>query len=233
MNLKEHIQKHKGNICAFMFEPMQGEGGYNVAPKEYFVPLLELCRDNGIPVWADEIQTFCRTGEFFAYDTLGIGDYIDVCTVAKTIQGGCTLYTEELNPKPGLIAGTFAGSAAAMSAGFEILQIMDSEGYMGPEGKVVQIHKKFIGMLNELNEGSCKGLLQDAGGMGLMCAVTPLDGTRETMLKLAKVLFNNGVIAFGCGRGPFRHRFLLPAILQDNHISEVKGIIEKSVLEIA
>ena len=158
---------------------------------------------------------------------------MDVCTVAKTIQSGCTLYTDELNPKPGLIPGTFAGSAAALSSGLEILEMMDKEGYMGPEGKVQKIHNQFIGMLNELNETTCKGLLQDAGGLGLMCAVTPLDGSREAMLNLAKKLYENGIIAFGCGRGPFRLRFLLPAVLEEKHFSAMKPIIEKSVLELA
>ncbi|MEZ4870897.1 MAG: aminotransferase class III-fold pyridoxal phosphate-dependent enzyme [Bdellovibrionales bacterium] len=230
---KKHIEKHKGDICAFTFEPMQGEGGYNVAPREFFIPLLELCKEHGIPVWNDEIQTFCRTGQFFAYETLGIGEYIDVCTVAKTIQSGCTLYTDELNPQAGLIAGTFAGSSSALAAGLEILEIMDNEGYQGPEGKVQIIHNKFIGLLNELNETTCRGLLQDAGGLGLMCAVTPLDGSKEKMLELAKILYKNGLISFGCGRGPFRLRFLLPAVLEDKHFAEIKAIIEKSVLELA
>ncbi|MCB0357960.1 MAG: aminotransferase class III-fold pyridoxal phosphate-dependent enzyme, partial [Bdellovibrionales bacterium] len=74
---KEHVDKNKNDICAFIFEPMQGEGGYNVAPREYFLPLFELCRENKIAIWADEVQTFCRTGEFFAFETLDLGDYID------------------------------------------------------------------------------------------------------------------------------------------------------------
>lgn len=231
--LKEHIDKHKGNIAGFIFEPIQGEGGYNVAPREFFVPLLELCRDNGIPVWADEIQTFCRTGEFFAFDKLELSEYIDICTVAKTLQAAATLYTEELNPKPGLIAGTFAGSSAALSAGRKILDILDTEDYMGPKGKVESIHKDFVGMLNELNEGSCKGQLQDAGGMGLMVAVTPLDGTRESMIKVLKTLYKNGIISFGCGRGPFRVRFLIPAVMTSDDIQVAKKVIEKSILELA
>ena len=58
-------------------------------PKDFFVPLFEECRKSGIGVWADEVQTFLRTGEPFAFQKLGIGDYIDVCTVAKTAQIGC------------------------------------------------------------------------------------------------------------------------------------------------
>ena len=229
---KELVAQNENDISCFCFEPMQGEGGYNSAPREYFVPILEFCREKGIPVWADEVQTFCRTGEFFAFETLGFGEYVDVCTVAKTLQAGATLYTPELNPKPGLVSGTFAGSTPALAAGIAALTELE-EGYMGFGGKIDKIHQGFVGMLNELNEGSCKGLLRDAGGLGLMVAVTPLDGSREKMLALLKTLYKNGLMTFGCGKGPFRLRFLLPAILTSADISHCKEIIEKSVLELA
>ncbi|RME14923.1 MAG: aminotransferase class III-fold pyridoxal phosphate-dependent enzyme [Bdellovibrio sp.] len=228
--LRQHIAENAGDICAFMFEPMQGEGGYNVAPREFFIPLLELCRENQIPIWLDEVQTFCRTGEFFAFETLGLGEYVDVCTVAKAVQVGATFFTSEMNPKPGLISGTFAGSSAALSAGLEILNMLE-EGYMGAGGKVEHIHKEFVGMLNELNETTCKDQLRDAGGLGLMVAVTPLDGSREQMIKLLHVLYKNGLMTFGCGKGPFKLRFLLPAILTTEDIRVAKTIIEKSIQE--
>ncbi len=230
--LKEHVANHEGKIAAFVFEPMIGEGGYRVACRDYFIPMLEFCREKEIAVWADEIQTFARTGNFFAYETLGFGEYVDLCTVAKTIQNGATLYTEEYNPQPGLIAGTFAGSSSSLAAGYEILKILQ-EGYMGPQGKIQQIHDKFVSMLNSLNETSCKGLLQDAGGLGLMVAVTPLDGSKDKMIQLLKVLYKNGLMTFGCGKGPFRLRFLLPAIMTEQDIERAGEIIEKSILELA
>jgi acetylornithine/N-succinyldiaminopimelate aminotransferase len=209
---------------------MLGEGGYQAAPREFFLPLLDFCREKKIAVWADEVQTFSRTGELFAFETLDIGQYIDLCTIAKTAQVGCTLYTEEFNPKPGLIAGTFSGSTPALSAGIEILDMLQ-EGFLGPNGRINQIHKKFVGMLNELNETTCKGKLQDAGGMGLMIAVTPYDGKKEQVDALLKRLFENGIVAFNCGKDPVRVRFLVPAIIEDKDIEVAKKIIEKSVLE--
>lgn len=231
--LKEHVANHKNNICAFMFEPMQGEGGYRTACRNFFLPLLQFCREQKIPVWADEVQTFTRTGELFAFEKLGIGEYIDVCTVAKTLQNGATLYTEEFNPQPGLIAGTFSGSSPTLSAGIEVLDILEEEGYFGPQGKIQKIHNEFVGMLNRLNETTCKGLLNDAGGMGLMVAVTPLDGSKETQGKVLKTLFNNGLMSFGCGRGPYRIRFLIPAVMSSQDIAVAEKIIEKSILELA
>lgn len=231
--MKEHWAKHENKINCFVFEPMLGEGGYRAATHEFYKPLLEFCKEKGIPVWADEIQTFTRTGNMFAFETLGIGQYVDVCTVAKTAQNGATFFTEEFKPDPGLLGGTFSGSTPALSAGMEILDMLEKDGYLGPNGKVMQIHKDFVGMLNELNETSCKGLLREAGGMGLMIAVTPLDGTKDKQLALLKTLFKNGLICFGCGSDPYRVRFLLPAITTAQDIQAAKKIIEKSVQELA
>lgn len=228
--LKEHVAKHEKNISAFAFEPMLGEGGYQAAPREFFVPLLEFCQEKGIAVWADEVQTFTRTGELFAFETLGLGKYIDICTLAKTAQVGATLYTEEYNPKPGLIAGTFSGSSTSLSVGLEILEMLQ-EGFLGPNGRIMQIHKRFISKLNELNETTCKGKVQDAGGMGLMIAFTPFDGKKEQVDALTKKLFNNGLIGFTCGKDPVRVRFLVPAIIQDEEIDLAIKIVEKTILE--
>lgn len=228
--MKEHVAKHGKNICAFAFEPMLGEGGYQAAPREFFVPMLEFCKEQGIAVWADEVQTFTRTGELFAFETLGIGQYIDICTLAKTAQVGCTLYTEEYNPKPGLIAGTFSGSSTSLSVGIEILDMLQ-EGYLGKNGRIMQIHNRFISKLNELNTTTCKGKVQDAGGMGLMIAFTPFDGKKEQVDALTKKFYANGLIGFTCGKDPVRVRFLVPAVIQDTEIDLAIKIIEKSILE--
>ncbi len=231
-SLKEHVAKHGNNIAAFMFEPVQGEGGFKVPTREFFIPLLDFCKEQKIAIWADEVQTFCRTGHFFAFETFDIGNYIDVCTVAKTAQVGATLYTEEYNPKPGLIAGTFAGSTVALSCGIEVLRVLSTEGFMGSKGRIAQIHDEFVSMLHNLKETSCKGLIGEVGGIGLMVAMTPFDGSQEKVTKLCHELFKNGLIAFGCGHGPYRIRFLLPAILTFQDISIAKEIIEKSLLNL-
>lgn len=228
--MKEHVAKHENNISTFVFEPMLGEGGYQAAPREFFLPMLEFCKEKKIAIWADEVQTFTRTGEIFAFETLQIGQYIDLCTIAKTAQVGATLYTEEYNPKPGLIAGTFSGASTCLSAGIEILDMLQ-EGFTGPQGRIMDIHRKFIGMLNELNATTCKGLLSDAGGMGLMIAVTPYDGNKDKVDQLLKRMFANGLIAFTCGKDPVRVRFLVPAVIKDSDIDVAKKLIEKSILE--
>lgn len=229
--LKEHFAKNPGDISCFVFEPMLGEGGYQAAPREFFIPLLEFVRSQKAAIWADEVQTFCRTGELFAFETLGFGDYVDLVTIAKTAQIGATLYTEDYNPKPGLVAGTFSGSTVAMTTGMEMLDMLVNEGYLGPKGRVMEIHNRFIQGFEKLNKTTCQGKVQDAGGMGLMIAFTPHDGSKEKADAFMKKLYQNGVIGFGCGKGPFRVRFLVPACIQDKDIDVALSIIEKTILE--
>ena len=228
--MKEHVSQHEKDISCFVFEPMLGEGGYKAAPREFFLPLLDFCREKNIAVWADEVQTFTRTGEMFAFETLGLGEYIDICTIAKTAQIGATLYTEEYNPKPGLIAGTFSGSTVSMTAGMEMLDMLQ-EGYLGPQGRIMQIHRRFIDGFNRLNETTCKGIITEADGMGLMLAFTPFEGKKEQVDSFLKKLYNNGVIAFPCGKDPVRARFLVPAIIKDEEIDIALKVIEKTLLE--
>ena len=231
--LKEHVANHPNDISCFVFEPMLGEGGFKAAPREFFVPMLEFCRERKIAIWMDEVQTFMRTGELFAFETLGLGQYADIVTVAKTLQTGATLFTEDYNPQPGLIAGTFSGASSALAAGEEILDIITGEGYLGPNGKINKIHTEFVAMLNRLNTTTCKGQLQEASGLGLMVAVTPLDGTKDTVTKLLFTMYKHGLIAFSCGRDPYRLRFLIPAIIESKDIEVAGKIIEKSIQEIA
>jgi acetylornithine/N-succinyldiaminopimelate aminotransferase len=228
---KEIVAANPKQVATFVFEPMLGEGGYKTAPREFFVPILEFCREQHIAVWADEVQTFMRTGELFAFETLGIGEYIDLCTIAKTLQTGATLYTEEYNPKAGLVAGTFSGSSASLAAGIASLEMITKDGYLGEGGKIQKLHREFVGMLNRLNETTCKGQLQEAGGMGLMIAVTPLDGTKDKVNKLLQTLYKNGLIAFSCGRDPYRLRFLLPAVMTSHDVEVAAKILEKSIQE--
>jgi 4-aminobutyrate aminotransferase-like enzyme len=228
--MKEEYAKHEKQFSCFVFEPMLGEGGFVPTPREFYLPMFDFCKQHKIAIWADEVQTFARTGEFFAFETMDIGSYVDLVTIAKTVQLGATLYTEEYNPKPGLIAGTFSGGTSSMTAGLEILEMLE-EGFIGPNGRILKIHQRFIDGLNELNATTCKGLITDAGGMGLMIAFTPFDGKKEQVEKLIKKLFANGLIAFSCGKDPVRIRFLVPAIIQDQEINLALQVVEKTMMQ--
>lgn len=219
--MKEHVAKHEGNICCFVFEPMLGEGGYRAATRE-LLPALAWLNQRAFPFGRTRFRPSRAREISLLLKRLESASMYDLCTIAKTAQNGATFFTEEFKPDPGLLGGTFSGTTPAMRAGMEILTIMEQEGYMGPEGKILKIHTEFTGMLNELNETTCKGLLREAGGMGLMVAVTPLDGSKEKQGLLLKTLFKNGLICFGCGSEPYRVRFLIPAIISSADIAVAK-----------
>ena len=69
--------------------------------------------------------------------------------------------------------------------------------------------------------------------LGLMIAVTPFDGAKENTIKLLHAMYKNGLMAFGCGKTPFRLRFLVPAIIESGDIKESMRILEKSLHEVA
>ena len=98
--MREQLKRYPGKFCAIMMEPVQGEGGFTVAPREWYVRVLDEARKAGLAVWLDEIQTFARTGELFAYQAFQLHEYVDVVTLAKPLQAAAVLYAEDFNPKP-------------------------------------------------------------------------------------------------------------------------------------
>ena len=85
-HLKQYIHRYPGQHACFVFELVQGEGGFNTAPREFFVALMETCKAAGIPVWDDEVQSFGRTESMFCFERLDLGQYIDVVTIGKMSQ---------------------------------------------------------------------------------------------------------------------------------------------------
>ena len=224
--LKSHLKKEGNNIALFVFEIVLGEGGYKSAPPDFFISLLEECRKYNIALWADEVQTFLRTGEFFAFEKWGLGPYIDICTVGKGLQLAATFFTEEYKPRPGLVSGTFSASTPALAAGIKILEILD-EGYMGEEGLIAQTQKLFIELFEELKE---KSFIKDYDVFGLMASFSLLDCSMENTQKFLKKLFHNGVIGLSCGTHPARARFLIPAVIKASEIKELKQVLIKTFL---
>ena len=226
--LKSHLKKEGNNIALFVFEIVLGEGGYKSAPPEFFISLFEECRKYEIALWADEVQTFLRTGQFFAFERWGLGPYIDICTVGKGLQLAATFFTEKYKPRPGLISGTFSATTPALAAGIKVLEILD-KGYMGEEGLIVQTQKLFIELFEELKERS---LIKDYDVFGLMASFSLLDFSLENTQKFLKTLFHNGVIGLSCGIKSTRVRFLIPAVIKPSEIKELKKVLIKTFSDI-
>jgi predicted acetylornithine/succinylornithine family transaminase len=118
--------------CAILVEPVQGEGGINLAPEGFLAGLRRIATDQGLLLMFDEVQTGCgRTGEWFAYQHYGVTP--DVMTLAKSlcggIAGGALVTTAEIAPslRPGMHAATFGGNPIAARAGIAAIEMIESE----------------------------------------------------------------------------------------------------------
>ncbi len=222
MHLQQYIDRYPKQHACFIFELVQGEGGFNTSTRDYFKALMECCRSNGIAVWDDEIQTFGRTDQMFAYEHFDLGEYVDVFCVGKMTQVCATLFTEEYSPKPGLLSGTFTGTATAFAAGARILERLRDGDYYGADGSIVTHHNAFREQVKALAARhpdwfpdvpyvpGMPGTSDIVGGQGGMMRMTPFGGDKARVTKACRTCFDEGVIVFYCGHGPFHLRMLPP-----------------------
>lgn len=239
-HLEQYIARYPKQHACFVFELVQGEGGFRGAPAAFHRELMEVCRAHEIAVWSDEVQTFGRTSRPYAFDHYGLGEYVDVCCVGKMSQVCATLYTDEYNPKPGLLSGTFLGSSAGLRAGRSILDRLMNGDYYGEDGRIMRHHATFTKHVHALAEKhpewfpAVHGVDDPAGGVGAMMRFTPFGGDKDALLKLCKQFFADGLIAFYCGHGPFHVRFLPPlGVMEESTWGDVFEIVEKSMGEVA
>ncbi len=208
--LKSHLHRWGDQISAFMCELVQGEGGFNSAPREFFLKLIEVAKNAKLLLWVDEIQTFGRTRELFATKMLGLGDHVDVLTVGKLVQVACTLFTEEMTPDSGLLSGTFSGSTVSLALGKRVIDRLTSEGFYGDDGKNARIEKKAMAILQSLEAGRCKGMLSAPQAIGTMVSFVPFDGNADRVNEVLRAAYEKGVICFMAGHHPTKIRMLLP-----------------------
>lgn len=227
--LKSHLEKEGNNIGVFVFEIVLGEGGYRSAPPEFFISLFEECRKYKIALWADEVQTFLRTGEFFAFEKWGLGSYVDICTIGKGLQLAATFFTESYKPRPGLISGTFSATTPALAAGLKVLEVLEQD-YMGKEGLIVKTQELFITLFKDLKD---RAFIKDYDVFGLMASFSLLNPSMEKTQKFLRKLFHNGVICLSCGINAWaRVRLLVPAVIQPSEMEELRKILIKTFSDV-
>ncbi len=229
----DHLIKKNGNeYCAIMMEIVQGEAGFIYGTKEYYEEVFKWAQKNNLYIWIDEVQSFSRTTELFAFQMFELDKYVDVVTIGKALQTCGTLYTDELNPKPGLVAGTFNGSLVSLNMSSKILRFLTEGNFYGENGKIKQLEKTFINKLKFLKQKNCAGKIGYIGGVGTMISFEIGDSSKELTISFLKQLFNNGIIAFFAGTDPTRVRLLLPLTLSNDHIDEIFQIIEKTINDV-
>lgn len=238
--LQQYINRYPKQHACFIFELVQGEGGFNVAKKDFFVQLMEVCKESNIAVWDDEIQAFGRTEQMFAYDMYGLGEYVDVFCVGKMTQACATLFTEEYNPKPGLLSGTFTGSTSDFTVGMAVLDELASAGNYGENGKFARHHAEFVKHTRALAEKhpewfpEVDGATDIVGGIGGMMKMTPFGGDKAKVTKACRLAYDEGVVCFYCGHGPFHLRMLPPLpVMKMEDWPRVFACIERTLGRVA
>jgi 4-aminobutyrate aminotransferase-like enzyme len=230
--LGTHIKRYPGQIAGMIFELVQGEGGFNTAPREFFVALMERCREAKIAVWVDEVQTYARTGELFAHQTFGLADYVDLVTVGKILQGSAVLYTKDYNPREGLVAGTYAGSTVGLTVGARIIEKLVGEGYLGASGRVAGIGRRVEARFAALAV-RMPSAIGARSGIGAMQAFIPFDGAPATANAILKAAFDEGLLVFGAGKDPMKIRMLLPVNVTDEELDAGFATLERALRRVA
>ncbi len=231
--IDEILKREPEKFCGFGFEPIQGEGGaFRSAPREWWVAILDHVRAQGLAIWFDEVQTFGRTGELFAYQRLELGEYVDVVSLAKPLQAAATLWTADYAPRAGLVAGTFSGNTVSLAIGTKILELLLEGDYLGPQGRIQRLEdfiRKDLAARRVRLEKYGMGAANITGGM---IAFPLLDGKADTIKAFLAKLFEKGLIAFSAGRDPVMLRFLPPmGVLTEKHWTTAMDIMEKCLEE--
>jgi 4-aminobutyrate aminotransferase-like enzyme len=238
--LQEYITRYPKQHACFIFELVQGEGGFNVGNREFFKALIEMCKANSIAVWDDEIQTFGRLGEMFAYELFDLGQYVDVFCVGKMTQACVTMFTEEYNPKPGLLSGTFTGETVSFRVGQRVVERLRDGDYYGPKGSIARHHTAFRTQAKALMSKhpewfpKVPELTDLVGGLGGMMRLTPFGGKKEHVTKACRAMFDEGVVLFHCGHGPYHVRMLPPlGVMLEKDWPRVFACVEKGLAKAA
>ncbi|HEU0230537.1 MAG TPA: 4-aminobutyrate--2-oxoglutarate transaminase [Burkholderiaceae bacterium] len=221
-------------VAAIIVEPVQGEGGFYVAPPEFLRALRALCDQHGILLIADEVQTgFGRTGKMFAMEHSGV--IPDLMTMAKSLAGGMPLSgvcgrAEIMDaPAPGALGGTYAGNPLAVASALAVLDIIDSE-------KLVEraniMGAKLRTTLNDL--AASTPAIAEVRGLGAMIAVEfhhPDDRrpNPELAASIQKRALQNGLVLLTCGVHGNVIRFLFPLTIEDTVLDEGLHILSEAI----
>ena len=227
------------SIAAIIIEPVQGEGGFYIAPFDFLRSLRALCDEHGILLIADEIQTgFARTGKMFGLEHAGIK--ADVVTMAKGLAGGLPLaaITGRADvmdaSNPGGLGGTYAGNPVACAAAHAVLDAIAEENLCE---RANAIGKIILDRCNEIKSRSNLNCVGDVRGLGAMCAIElvkdvasgePAPQLTQTLMKVAN---DNGLILLSCGTYGNVIRFLVPLTASDQIVRDGMDIFETSLTE--
>ena len=221
-------------VAAILLEPVQGEGGFNIAPPEFMQALRTLCDSHGILLIIDEVQSgFARTGKLFASEHYAIKP--DLITMAKSLAGGLPLSAvagraEVMDaPAAGGLGGTYAGNPLAVAAAHAVLDVIDEENLCE---RANQLGKDLIEVLTHA-KAHCP-YIADIRAQGSMVAVEfsdPQTGapSPEFTKQVQDNAFQAGLLLLSCGVYGNVIRFLYPLTIPDEQFRKALDIIQRSL----
>jgi 4-aminobutyrate aminotransferase/(S)-3-amino-2-methylpropionate transaminase len=227
------------SVAAVIAEPVLGEGGFVVPPRDYFKLLQDICRKHGILFIADEVQSgFARTGKWFASEHFGIEP--DLITMAKSLGGGMPIAAvtgrAEIMDAPGVgaLGGTYCGHPASCAAALAAIETIEKDGLLT---RSTALGKHF--------EARARGwqkkwpLVGDVRGLGGMCAIELVRNseTREPAdtetKEIARHCYEHGLVIITAGTFNNVVRILVPLVVTDEQFDEGLDVIEAALASVA
>ena len=213
--------------CAILVEPIQGEGGVNVPESSYLKDLKSLCKNSGILLIFDEVQTgFGRTGSLFAHELFKIKP--DILTLAKALGGGVAIGalggTNQVMKSfvPGSHAATFGGNPLACAAALASLKVITSNGFLK---KVSETGDYFLGCLQNLARQH--SIVKGVRGKGMMLAIELSKPGNEVVLDCME----NGFLINCIQKNILR--FLPPLNISRKDINTLMPVLSKSLIRLS
>jgi 4-aminobutyrate aminotransferase/(S)-3-amino-2-methylpropionate transaminase len=222
-------------VAAIVLEPVQGEGGFVVAPPEFVEGVRRICDDNGIVLVVDEVQTgFGRTGSLWGIDHYGIEP--DLITVAKSIAAGLPLSAvlgkAEIMDAPGdsAIGGTYVGNPVAQAAAVAVLDVFEEEGL---SERAAALGETIRARMNAWQERW--DAIGDVRGLGAMLAIELVhdraskNPAPELASEVVEAAAERGLLLLKSGIYSNCIRVLVPLVISDAELDEALGVWEQAL----
>lgn len=221
-------------VAAILLEPVQGEGGFNIAPDDFMQALRKLCDTHGILLITDEVQSgFARTGKLFAVEHYSVKP--DLITMAKSLAGGLPLSAvagraEVMDaPAPGGLGGTYAGNPLAVAAAHAVMDVIDEENLCE---RANHLGKHLVEVLTKA-QADCP-YIADIRAQGSMVAVEfndPQSGepSAEFTKQVQDKALAAGLLLLSCGVYGNVIRFLYPLTIPEVQFRKALDILYQSL----
>jgi 4-aminobutyrate aminotransferase / (S)-3-amino-2-methylpropionate transaminase / 5-aminovalerate transaminase len=223
------------DVAAIVVEPVQGEGGFVVAPRPFLEGVRRICDDNGIVLVVDEVQTgFGRTGKLFAIEHYDVEP--DLMTMAKSIAAGLPLSAvvgrTEIMDAPGdsAIGGTYVGNPVAQAAALAVLDVIEEEGLVRRAAAIGETLRTRMSSWRERFEA-----VGDVRGLGAMMAIELVhdrdskDPAPELASAAVEAATDRGVLLLKAGIYSNCIRVLVPLVIADAELDEALEAWEEAL----